>query len=113
MTEKKLGKISNVNFGYGGYNDACICLNFVLSGDGWGTSWFISGHLSPSIIEHSKYCKWTEEDRKQARSDLVVEIDKLLHQCKIENISQLNGKPVEVTFEDNTLKSWRILTEVL
>ena len=26
---------------------------------------------------------------------------------------KLKGKPVEVTFEGNTLKEWRILTEVL
>jgi hypothetical protein len=40
-------------------------------------------------------------------------VSKLLKEAKVDSVDKLKGKPVEVTFEGNTLKSWRILTEVL
>ena len=39
MIEKKLGKISNVRFGHGGYQDAMIGLSLTFEGQGsWGVS---------------------------------------------------------------------------
>jgi hypothetical protein len=40
-------------------------------------------------------------------------VSTLLKEAKVNSVDMLKGKPVEVTFDGNTLKSWRILTEVL
>jgi hypothetical protein len=40
-------------------------------------------------------------------------VSSLLKDAKVNSVDQLKGKPVEVTFDGNMLKSWRILTEVL
>lgn len=111
--DKKLGKITSVTFGYGGYNDAMMALNLTFEGDGWGTNWSINGGFAPSIVEWSKYCKWTEEDRNKAQSNMVREIDIILKKAKVISIDLLKNIPVEVEFDGNILKSWRILTEVI
>jgi hypothetical protein len=110
--EKKLGRIFSATFGLGGYQDVCIGLNVTLGGDGWGvgasmTAW------DANQVKHSEHCQWTEADRSKQYDDIVRYISGLLHDAKVSDVSKLVGKPVEVTFEDMTLKSWRILTEVL
>jgi hypothetical protein len=40
-------------------------------------------------------------------------VSKLLKDAKVNSVDELKGKPVEVTFDGNMLKEWRILTEVL
>jgi hypothetical protein len=40
-------------------------------------------------------------------------VSKLLKDAKVSSVDELKGKPVEVTFDGNMLKEWRILTEVL
>ena len=40
-------------------------------------------------------------------------LSKLLNDAKVDSVDKLKGIPVEVTLEDNTLKEWRVLTEVL
>ena len=45
---------------------------------------------------------------------LVIEyIDRILEDAKVNYVSELLNKPVEVTIENNTFKDFRILTEVL
>lgn len=57
--------------------------------------------------------KWTEDDRDEL-AQLMRYISKLLSEAKVDDITKLAGKPVEVTIDEfNSLKSWRILTEVL
>ena len=56
---KELGKISGVSFGWGGYQDACLGLSLSFSMKGSGVNTFIGDWG----IEHSEYCKWSEEDR--------------------------------------------------
>lgn len=109
---KELGKISSVSFGHGGYQDVQIGLSVSLEMGGAGVSDF-KGNWSPSFIKWSPTCKWTEADRDAGFAELVRYIDKLLKQAKVSDVSKLKGIPVEVTIEGNTLKSWRILTEVL
>lgn len=112
--EKKLGKISNIEFGLGGYNDACIGMTLTFEGIGFGCVHFESGGWSNTLIEHTEYCKWTEDDRAKQQSLLIQKIDKLLSEAKICNINDLKNQPVELTFDDSrTLKSWRLLTAVL
>ena len=40
-------------------------------------------------------------------------LSKILKEAKVKSVYQLKGIPVEVTFEGNLIKEWRILTEVL
>jgi hypothetical protein len=40
-------------------------------------------------------------------------VSKLLRDAKVDSVEKLKGKPIEATFDGNTLKEWRILTEVL
>jgi hypothetical protein len=108
----KLGKIESVRFGLGGYQDACIGIHFTLSADGWGVSDTRSA-WDKNLIKHSEYCKWSEAGRSQQYVELVNYVSDLLADAKVQSVDQLKGMPVEVQFENNTLKSWRILKEVL
>lgn len=107
--EIKLGKIQNVKFGFGGYQDAMIGISFTLEGSGWGVCDFW-GQWS---IERSKNAQWTEEDRLRDIGKTGMRIAELLKKSKVQSIDKLKDKPIEVTFENMTLKSWRILEEVL
>ena len=40
-------------------------------------------------------------------------LDKLLSEAKKSDVTELKGIPVEITFDENMLKEWRILKEVL
>ena len=113
MQEKMLGKISSVSFGLGGYQHAQIGLTLSLECKGTGCTAFVDGGWSPSEIEWSEHCKWTEEDRTKALADMMRKVGKILHQAKVDDVAQLKNKPVEVIFEGNMLKEWRILEEVL
>lgn len=107
---KELMKISNVYVGFGGYQDACIGIWFTFSGKAIGVSDGSNGFWS-SKISHST--KWDEEDRVKYLGELMMKIVKWLQEAKVDRVEKLNGIPVEVTFDGNMLKSWRILTEVL
>lgn len=110
--EVKLGKIESVYFGLGGYQDACIGLNVTLDMNGSGvcdskTAW------DSNLIKCDDHCKWTESDRSKQYDEIVRYISDLLSEAKVSKVENLKGIPVEVTLEGNTLKSWRILTEVI
>lgn len=109
MTEKLLGKISNVRFGF--IPDYPFLfgldLTFKLSDNsGIGTG----GKYTVNI---SETCKWSEEERNAALIDMINQIIKIMKDAKITNISDLKNKPVEVTIDRNIFKDFRILTEVL
>ena len=106
---KELGKISKATFGYGGYQDAMIGISFTLGGEGWGVCDFW-GDWS---IKRSEGAKWSEDDRIKLLGAMVMRLNTLLQQAKVSEVNQLVGIPVEVTFENNTLSSWRVLKEVL
>jgi hypothetical protein len=110
--EKRLGKIKSVSFGFGGYQEAQFGLSVDLGGDGWGVTDFISGGWSESITI-GPHTQWTEQDRTNNRAEMVKRIDQLLREANCSSVDQLRGKPVEITFDGNILKYWRILTEVL
>ena len=40
-------------------------------------------------------------------------LSKTLKEAKVSDVKDLVGVPVEIEFEGNSLKDWRILTEVL
>ena len=109
---KELGKIEKVRFGHCGYQDSCLGISFVLRGKGWGlidskSTW------DAELIEHTENSQWTEEDRDKQYSEIMRYVSKLLKDAKVSNISELQGKPIEVTLDGNLLREWRILTEVL
>ena len=111
--EKKLAKIESIYFGLGGYNHAMIGLHVTLSGQSWGVQTDHSA-WDCNIVKHSKYCKWTEEDRSRYYDEMVRYISDLLAKAKVSKVEDLKGKPVEVYFDESgSLSSWRILTEVL
>lgn len=115
MERKEIGKIKKVSFGLGGYQDAMFGLTLEFGSDigAWGVGHFISGSWDATTIKRSEHAKWTEAERTAHQAQLVVEISKLLNDAKVRDVMQLLNKPVEITFENNTLKEWRILKEVL
>lgn len=111
-TEKKLGRIENVSFGIGGYQDAMIGLHVTLSGSGWGVCSNKSA-WDCNMIECSSHAQWTEEDRSKQYDEIMRYVSDLLHDAKVGTVDKLKGVPIEATLEGMTLKDWRILTEVL
>jgi len=107
--EKKIGKIQSVHFGFGGYDNAMIGVSFSLGGKSWGTQDFW-GDWS---LERSERAKWSEEDRIKKLGEVVMKINKTLKDANKSSVDDLIDVPIEVTFINNTLNSWRILTEVL
>ena len=110
--EKKLGKIESVSFGLGGYQGAMLGLHVTLSNGSWGVG-DSKANWDSEQIKWGEYTQWTEEDRNQWYSDIMRDVSRLLKEAKVDSVDKLKGKPVEVTFDGNTLKEWRILTEVL
>jgi hypothetical protein len=110
-TTKELGKIEKVTFGYGGYQDAMFGVTFVLSFGGMGVVDF-KGTWSEEV-EVGENTKWSEEDRTMSNDDTVKFINRIMREAKVTEINRLVGIPIEVTSEGMSLKSWRVLTEVL
>lgn len=110
--EKSLGKIKTAYFGLGGYQDMCIGihLNFEFDGCGIGTS---ECAWDPARMKCSSYAKWTEEDRSKELDGIMRYISQLLCDAKVDRVEKLVGIPVEITTENRTFKSFRVLTEVL
>jgi hypothetical protein len=105
----KLGKISRASFGRGGYQEAMIGISFSLEGDGWGVCDFW-GDWS---LKRSGNEKWTEEDRFTNIGKVVMRLNALMVDAKVDDVNGLVGVPVAVEFDGMKLVSWRILTEVL
>ena len=110
--EIQLGKISYVSFGIGGYQDAQLGIHFSfdMKGSGVGDS---RSYWDSEIISHTENCKWTEQDRTESYAEIMRFVSKLLNQAKVKSVDQLKGIPVEITFDNRMLKSWRILKEVI
>jgi hypothetical protein len=110
--EKRLGKIKKVYFGIGGYQDCQLGIHFQLGGDMWGVNdgksvW------DPNLIKCTENSQWTEEDRNKQINEVVRYVSSLLNEAKVDKVEDLEGKPIECSFEGNMLKEWRILTEVI
>lgn len=105
----KLGKIQNVSFGRGGYQDAMMGISFTLEGDGWGVGDFW-GYWSCDVPPNAN---WTDKDRLTYLGAMVIRINRVLTEAKVDSIDRLKGVPIEVSFDGNTLTNWRVLKEVL
>lgn len=108
MTEKLLGKIDFAEFGT--IPDYPFMIGLHLR--------FSMGNCS--VMDGGKYtvnigpnCRWEEHSRADSVTHIVEKVNDILKDAKVNYVSELNGKPVEVTLVNNTFKDFRILTEVL
>ena len=109
MTKKVLGKIDFAE--YGTVKDYPFMIGLQL-GFKLGNSGGV-GDGGKYTINISKTCRWDESDRQEAITKKADELYEILKDAKVNYVSQLVGKPVEVEIEDNMFKDFRILTEVL
>lgn len=108
--KKKLGKIRDLKFGLGGYQDCQLGLSMTLDMKGSCVGAFVQGGWA---IDRPDYAQWTEVDRAKQQADLCTKLISLMKDAGVDDVMKLEGVPVEVTIEGNALKDWRILTEVL
>lgn len=108
MEEKYLGKITHAEFGQ--YPDRPflfglqLCFEFNRGGVCDGARYTVN--ISPE-------CRWEEFERLEAIKNMIEHLDKILTDAKVNHVSKLKNKPVEVTLYNNTFKDFRILTEVI
>ena len=109
MTEKILGKIDFAEFGTIRDYPFLIGLQvgFKLAD---GCAIMDGGQYCVNI---DKECRWEKSERQQVVTARIDDIYKILKDAKVNYVSELKNKPVEVEIEKNTFKSFRILTEVL
>jgi|WetSurSiteA1Bulk_404760.scaffolds.fasta_scaffold73123_2 hypothetical protein len=107
----KLGKIMQAEFGFGGYNDSMIGLSLTFGGKGWGIGDFMGFWAD----DPSPHAKWDMNDQNKQFAEVMRKVRKFLRDANVDSVSQLKGKPVEISISDetNTLYAWRILTEVI
>ena len=109
ITGKNLGKITFADYGTVKGHPFLIGLQLGFKlGD--GTSVMDGGSNTVNI---SKECRWEEAEREAAITVNVEKIYQILKDAKVNYVSELINKPVEVTIDKNCFKDFRILTEVL
>lgn len=109
----KLGKITKAEFGHCGYQEMFVGLSLDFSFD---TCANIGSAITGGWYVGNKWnenCKWTLEENSLQHAEMIEKVSQILVDAKVEFVSQLKGKPVELTFDGTILKKWRILTEVL
>ena len=108
--QKRLGKIQKIRLGDGGYDDAMFGVSVTLSMDGGSTG---VGDFKGWWTNYPKHAQYSEESWAHTHAETYVWLRNLMREAKVRDFKDLEGKPVEVMTDGNTLKSWRILTEVL
>ena len=58
-------------------------------------------------------CKREDLNREETITESIEKVNQILKDAKVNYVSELLNKPVEVTIENNTFKDFRILTEIL
>lgn len=106
----KIGKIREAYIGFGGYQGAQYGFFVDVGNKDWSVG-DMRGYWGPEVS--SDRAKWTEEDRSKGYADCMRYVADLLVKAKVTKVSELIGKPVEVTFVGESLVSWRILEEAL
>lgn len=106
----RLGKIQDIVFGFGGYNDAMVGFSITLS----GKSWSVQDFKGCWPFKPSKSAAWTYGGETRRLGQITRDMADILKRANVLTLDKLLGTPVEVIFDDsNTLKSWRILEEVI
>ena len=108
MTTKELGKITFAEFGT--IRDYPFLIGLQLGFRMGGSSVMDGGKYTVNI---STECKWKDFTREATITKSIEEVNRILEDAKVNYVSELLNKPVEVTMENNTFKDFRILTEVL
>jgi hypothetical protein len=108
--ETKLGRISNIRLGSGGYDDAMFGVSVSLSfGDSTGTQDFRGAWRNYT----ERGAKYSEEEWASSHAEAYRWLRQLMADAKVDEFNKLKGVPVEATFDAMKLSSWRVLTEVL
>jgi len=98
--DRVLGKIDRAEVGFGGYQEAMFGLAI--------------GFSSGTTVCGDFLGAWPKENPEPGQWDpFGKKIIELLRDAKVDAVSKLVGKPVEIFFDGLSLKTWRILTEVL
>jgi hypothetical protein len=106
---KVFGKIQKASYGMGGYDGVMFGLSLTFSlADGCGVQDFKGNWAS-----YPERAKYTLEQWQEAHLEAALFLCNLLREAKKREVSELTGTPIEAEIENNTLKSWRVLTEVL
>lgn len=108
MTTKELGKITFAEFGT--VRDYPFLIGLQLGFHMGGSGVMDGGKYTVNI---SPECKWKDLNREATIAKSIEEVNRILEDAKVNYVSELKNKPVEVTMEGNTFKDFRILTEVL
>lgn len=109
MAEKILGKITFAE--YGQVPDYPFLFGLQLSFKLADATCIGSGSKYTENIRPE--CKWESNSREQALVNSMEQVNRILCDAKVNYVSQLVNKPVEVTIEKNCFQDFRILTEVL
>ena len=78
-----------------------------------GQSWSVSDFKGAWGIDRGSHCQWSENDRLRQLGEACMFVRDLLRKAKVKAVMELHGVPIEASFEDNRLISWRVLEEVL
>lgn len=108
MTTKELGKITFAEFGT--IRDYPFLIGLQLGFRMGGSGVMDGGKYTVNI---SPECKWKDLNREETITKYIEEVNRILKDAKVNYVSELLNKPVEVTIEDDRFKDFRILTEVL
>lgn len=106
---KVLGKISSAEFGF--YPDRPFLfglqLGFTMSSSRVEDGGRYTVNISPE-------CRWEKQERADAIERYIIDrVEKILKDAKVNFVSELIGKPVEIELDGSCFKDFRILTEVL
>ena len=109
MTEKQLGKIDFAEFGT--IKDYPFLIGLQLGFQLGDKTWIGDG--GRYTVNINPDCELGPEKRMVAVTQTIEFVNDILKAAKVNYVSELINKPVEVTIENNTFKDFRILTEVL
>lgn len=104
MTEKILGKITHAEFGIDKDYPFLIGLQLRFS------------FCGSAISDGKKYMLSVEMNSSEHAHTIIENFENVCHlltEAKVHYVSELVGKPVQITLEKHTFKDFRILTEVL
>lgn len=108
---KYLGKITSVKFGFNDRNWFGLSLDF-------STKEYFSSDKDPEfvpldtmdILEASTGVgSWLSVTDPK----FLIKLERIMRDANVDNLQKLLGTPVVVEIVDNTLKSWRVLKEVI
>jgi len=105
MIQKRLGKITKAQFGR--YPDRPFLfglqLEFGFKGSGVGCG----GKYTVNISDN---CRWERQEKLEAIDRAISHLNKILEDANVNYVSELIGRPVEVTLEDSMFKDFRIFS---